>query len=110
MNLDVKKIAFEMLEAMKVAVGDHIEDVRNLANDELEDFAKRTAVLAEKVALGQITSDQARAILKIRRNAVETVLLAITGIGIISAQDAINAAIGVLKKAINSAIPGVDIL
>jgi hypothetical protein len=110
MKLDVKKIAFDMLEAMKVAVGDNIEEVRKLADDELEDFAKRTANLAERVAEGKITPDQARAILKIRKNAVETVLLAITGIGIVSAQDAINAAIGVLKKAINSAIPGVDIL
>jgi hypothetical protein len=110
MNLDFKKLASEMVEAMRLAVGDHMEDVRTLADDELEDFAKRTAVLAEKVATGKITPDQAKAVLKIRKAAVETVLLAVSGIGLLAAQDALNAAIGVLKKAVNAAVPGVDIL
>jgi hypothetical protein len=110
MDLDFKKLASEMVDAMKLAIGSHIEDVRKLADDELEDFAKRTAVLSEKVATGKITIEQARAVLKIRKAAVETVLLAISGISVLAAQDAINAAIGVLKKAVNSAVPGVDIL
>ena len=110
MDIDFKKIAVDMLEAMKAVVGDNIEEVRKMADDDLEDFAKRTVVLAQKVADGQLTAEQAKVVLKIRKNAVETVLLAIAGIGIIAAQEALNAAIAVLKKSLAGLVPGAGIL
>ena len=109
-TLDYKSIAKDMLAAMKNAVGSNIEDVRELAEDELEDFAKRSVILTEKVVEGKLNEEQARAILRIRQNAVETVLLSIGGISVIAAQDAVNSGIDVLRDAINSAIPGVSIL
>jgi len=108
--IDYKKVSKEMLSAMQAALSGHFDDAKELAEDELEDFAKRSAVLTQKVADGKINRKQAEAILRIRRNAVETVLLSISGIGVIAAQDALNAAISVLKNAINSAIPGVSLL
>jgi len=110
MDLNFNQIASDMIDAMKAVVGDNIQDIRDLADDELEDFAKRSITLSKKVAEGIITPEQAKLILKIRKNALETVLLSIAGISILAAQEAINAAIGVLRGVINKAIPGVDIL
>lgn len=110
MEIDFKKVAKDMITAMKAVVGDNLEEVKNLADDELEDFAKRTVVLARKVSEGKITQEQAKIILKIRQNAVETVLLSIAGIGILAAQEAINAALGVLKEVVSGVVPGADIL
>ncbi len=109
-DLDYKSIAKDMITAMETVVKDHISDIRELAEDELEDFAKRSALLTEKVRDGKLNQRQAEAILRIRRNAVETVLISTSGISVIAAQDAINAALGVLKDAIGSVIPGVSIL
>ena len=109
-KLDYKSIARDMLAAMQDVVEAHMDEVKELAEDELEDFAKRTGILTEKVADGKINEKQAKAILRIRQNAVETVLLSIAGISVIAAQDAINAALGVLRDAVNAAIPGVSIL
>jgi hypothetical protein len=109
-DIDFKKIGSDMLTAMKASVEDNFMAVKEIADDELEDFVKRTTTLAEKVANGTISELQARAILKIRQNALETVLLSIAGISLLAAQEAINAAIGVLRKVINDAIPGIDIL
>lgn len=109
-NLDFKSITKDMLASMQEAAAPHMNDVRELAAVELENFAKRTAALAMQVADGSISEEQARAILRIRQNAVEAVLLSIAGINAIAAQDALNAAIGVLRNVINTSIPGVSIL
>ena len=55
---------------------------------------------------GELRAEQAKSILKIRKNAVETVILSATGIGIVAAEKAINAAIDVLKGVITQVIPG----
>jgi hypothetical protein len=106
MEIDFKSVAADMLEAIKNVVGDNISDIQDLVDDELEDFAKRTATLTKKVAAGTLSVEQAKSILKIRKNAVETVILSAAGIGILAAEEAINAAIGVLKEVIVGAIPG----
>jgi hypothetical protein len=109
-DINLKSVTKEMLSAIKDVAPDHFKDVRELAEDELEDFAKRTAILTKKVAEGKISKKQAKAILRIRKNAVETVLLSIAGISLLAAQDSMNAAIRVLRKTVDSAIPGISIL
>lgn len=109
-SIDLKQAGLAMLEAMKGPIGRHFEEVRELAEDELEDFAKRSIELAKKVRDGRINEVQARAILKVRQNAVETVVLSVAGIGLVAAQEAINAALDVLKGVIGKAVPGVNIL
>lgn len=110
MDMDFKQLAAQMFEAMKGVVGDNLEEVREQAGPKLEGFARRTASLAEKVADGRISASQATVILQMRQNAVETVLVSIAGLSLLAAQEAINAATGVLKNVINEAVPGVDIL
>ncbi len=109
-TLDYNALAQDMLSAIKDVAVDNFDDIKELAEDELEDFAKRTAILSQKVLEGKINQEQAQAILRIRRNAVETVLLSIAGISVLTAQEALNAAISVLKQALSTAIPGVSIL
>lgn len=109
-KIDFKELGMQMLHAMEGPIKDHFEQAKEIADGELEGFAKRTAELANKVVEGKISEDQARAILRIRKASIETVLLSISGIGIVAAQQAINAAIGVLIGVIAKAIPGVNIL
>ncbi len=109
LNLDLNEISKNMLGAAQMSLKDHVADVKTLAEGELKDFASRTVELAEKVSNGSITADQAKLILKIRQNAVETVLLSIAGIGLLAVQEAMNSIIDVLKRAINKAVPGIDL-
>ncbi len=108
-DIDFKQVIQDMLHSMKDIVGVQIKEVKNIATGELLDFAKRTVELGEKVNRGEISEQQAKAILRIRQNAVETVLLSVSGIGLIAAQQAINAAIDVLTGVIKKAIPGVNL-
>jgi hypothetical protein len=109
LNLDFDKISKDMLAAAQGSLKDHAADIKTLAEGELKDFARRTVELAVKVSDGTISPEQAKLILKIRQNAVETVFLSIAGIGLLAVQEAMNSVIDVLKGAINSAIPGIDL-
>lgn len=109
LNLDFKDIAKNMLTAAQLSLPDHVVDIKSLAEGELKDFARRTVELAIKVKDGSISEEQAKLILKIRKNAVETVFLSIAGIGLVAVQQAINSVIDVLKGALNKAIPGVNL-
>ena len=109
LNLDFKDIAKNMLTAAQMSLPDHRADIKSLAEGELKDFARRSVELAKKVIEGSISEEQAKLILKIRKNAVETVFLSIAGIGLLAVQEAINSVIDVLKGALNKAIPGVNL-
>jgi hypothetical protein len=109
LNLDFNKISKDMLTAAQGTLTDYAGDVKTLAEGELKDFARRTIELAGLVKDGSISPEQAKLILKIRQNAVETVFLSIAGIGLLAVQEAMNAILDVLKGAINSAIPGIDL-
>lgn len=109
LNLDFNDISKNMLNAAQASLKVNADDIKSLAEGELKDFARRSIELAEKVSNGSISLEQAKLILKIRQNAVETVLLSIAGIGLLAVQEAMNAIIDVLKGSINKAIPGINL-
>ena len=109
-SINIIELGKDMLNAAGEVVSDNFDDIKLLADDELEGFARRTIKLAKMVEAGDLSAEQAKAILKIRKNALESVLLSISGIGILAAQEAINSAIDVLRESVNKLIPGIDIL
>lgn len=109
-DIDFKELSKNMLSAAQAVIPKYAGDIKTMAEGEFKDFAQRTAELSDKVAKGLITPSQAKLILKIRQNSLETVMLSIAGISIVAAQEAINAVLGVLKDVINTAIPGVNLL
>jgi hypothetical protein len=62
-------------------------------------------VMIEKLILtNQINEEQAKLHFQIQRNATRMVLLTIEGLGIIAVEQAINAALDVLKNTVNTAL------
>lgn len=55
-------------------------------------------------ATGELTDAQANILLKMQANASQAVLTAVETVGMIAAQDAINAALDVLRGAVNASI------
>jgi replicative superfamily II helicase len=103
-NIDVGKLATDMLKAAQGKLTVHWNDVRPFAETEM----KKLAETALQIQLGQadrsLTKEKAEILLAMQANASQAVLTAIETVGMIAAQDAINAAIGVLKDAVNKAI------
>ena len=102
--IDVDSLAREMLAAAKGVLKRRWPDVRDYAAQEMKKIASDIAFIEMQVAAGKMTEDQARLHLGIQKNAARTVLLATEGIGLIAAEEAINAAAKVIAKAVNTAL------
>lgn len=70
---------------------------------EAEKMARTALMLAEGVAKGQVDEEEARLVLEVQKNASRSILLTIKGLGIVSVENAVNGAMGVLRKSIEKA-------
>jgi hypothetical protein len=102
-NINTTDLASEIVAAMQGALTGHWQLARPYAEAEAHKFAETAKLIASGTASGEINPKQAKILVRMQGNASQAVLTAIETIGMIAAQDAINAAINVLKKAVNTA-------
>lgn len=76
---------------------------KQFGKHEAEKIARTAVMLAEGVAAGKIDLDEARLILEVQKNASRSILLTVKGLGIVAVEKAVNAAMGVLRKAVKTA-------
>jgi hypothetical protein len=104
MSLDIGLIASQMLGAALPILEKGASDIESFAKAEFLKIAQTLADLTEQSAAGQIDEQQALLLLDIQKNACRNVFLASEGIGLLTAEAAINAALGVVKTIVNTAI------
>ena len=79
-------------------------DIKSYAETESKKLA-HTLILIEELYLSKkIDQDEVRLHLDIQRNSTRIVFLAIEGLGILAVEQAINAALAVIKDSVNKAI------
>ena len=103
MSFDVDEVLGDMVEAAGGVLGEHIEDIRDFAETEFKKLADTAELIIRLRADGKIDDDEARLHFRLQKNATQIVLLAIEGLGILAVEQALNAAINVLKNAVNTA-------
>jgi hypothetical protein len=103
-SIDPALVGKEMLAAAHGVLKKRWPRVRDYASQELKKLAQDIAFIEEQVALGKMTEQQAKLHFGIQRNAARTVLLTIEGIGLLAAEEAINAALKVVSKSVNTAL------
>ncbi len=101
-TLSVTDLAKKMFEAMKPVLQAHWKDVSDYAKTEAKKTAETLALIAKKYADKTISKDTAKAYLQMQKGSTQNVLLTIKGIGIIAAQQAINAALKAVKAPVNA--------
>jgi hypothetical protein len=104
MALDAKDLLGPMLNAIKPVLSKYWGDVKDFAETEAEKMAKTLATITELRVAGKINDQQAQALLDMQKHSMQAVFLAVEGIGLIAAQNAINAALGAVKDMVNKAI------
>ena len=67
-------------------------------------MAESFVMIEKLIIMDKITEEQARIHFHIQHNATRMVLLTVEGLGIIAVEQAINAALDVLKDTINTAL------
>lgn len=103
-QINVASLAQSMLVAVAQVLRAHWNDVRPFAETEMQKLAATAAQIEAGHAAGTINDVQAKILLRMQANASQSVLTAVETVGMIAAQDAINAAIQVLTSAVNTAI------
>jgi len=104
MAFDVRKLVRKMFKAFETSLAEKWPEVKDYAEAEAKKMAESLVMIEKLVITGQINEDQAKLHYQIQRNSTRIVLLTIEGLGIIAVEQAINAALDVLKDTVNTAL------
>jgi len=109
-NLDVQSLASQMLSAALPILKKGVTDIQTFAKSEFTLIAQRIVSIGEQLAEGKaglpggINEEQARLLLDMQKNASRSTLLTVEGLGLLMVEQAINAALGAVRKAVNAAL------
>lgn len=108
-DFDFKQVLSDSLLFAKNELGSSFKKVKPFAEHEFKQFAENTLFLAKLKLTGVIENDEFKSRMELQKLAMSNVLLAIKGIGIVTAQNLVNGVLDIvgkaIKKAINIAIP-----
>ncbi len=104
MSLDVGTLAQQMLAAALPVLKKDAADAEAFAKTEFTKIAQTIVSLGEQVAAGQINQQQAGLLLDMQTSASRSVLLTLKGLALLAVEQAINAALDVVKAAVNTAL------
>jgi hypothetical protein len=102
--IDIPTLLKQMLTAAQGTLGTKWPAARDYASSEFTKLlleAQNIAILKTK---GTINEQEATLLMGMQRNASRAVLLTIKGLGLIAAQQAIDAALSVVRTTINTAL------
>lgn len=104
MALNVASLASSMLAAAKGSVTTGWNTLAPFAQTQFTNIAQQIVDIEAQLAAGSITQAQASLLLDMQKNASRAALLSVEGIGLLTAQNAINAALGAVATAVNGAL------
>ncbi len=103
-KLILSDILDEMSTAVQKVLKSKWKKVKPLAELQLKSIIHNLEQIAELKLQGKITEEQARLHLTIQKESIRTILLSFEGIGIVTAEEAINSALSAVKTIVNKAI------
>ena len=104
MALDISQIVGQMLNAALPILTQGGADVGDYAKTEFDKIAKRIEYIAEQTALQKLSVDEAKILLQMQANLTKSALLVVEGLGDIVIEQAVNAALGVVRSVVNGAL------
>lgn len=110
MKIDIEKLLNGMLESASAVMKNQWPKARDYAENEFRKLLLEAQHIAQLKRDGKITEQEAKYLMDLQRNAARAVLLTIEGLGILAVEAAINAALGVARDTVNSAVGGWKIL
>ncbi|MBF0475379.1 MAG: hypothetical protein HQK59_05995 [Deltaproteobacteria bacterium] len=104
MAIDPNKVGLDMIAAATGVFSGKWPAIQMYAEDELKDFAVVLGRIATRYAAGTLSKENAQAMVRAQVESMKIVFMAVEGMGILMVEAAINAAIDVVRTAINNAI------
>jgi hypothetical protein len=103
-NIDVSQVLTSMIAAAKGVLGGKWPKVRDFAEAEFEKLARTLAQIETLKVSKQITEAEASVLLEMQKNTARAVMLTLEGMSLLLVEQAINAALAVVKDAVNGAV------
>lgn len=103
-TLDFSTLLKQMLDGAKNSLASKWPVIKDLATSSFKTLAHSLIDIEEMKLDGTITEEQARLLLDMHKNTTKIVLLSVEVVGIVAAEEAINAALDSIKTAVNTAI------
>lgn len=104
MGLNVGQLAKAMTEAAKGKLKEHWPEVKEFAKSEARKTSETLAMIERLTLTGDINIKQAKALLQMQKNSAMAVLLTVEGLGLLTVESAINAALGAVRDTVNTAL------
>jgi hypothetical protein len=102
-NLDLNDVFGRMVNAAAGAAGQNWAQVKNQVESELRQLAEIAVDIAARKTEGKIDQHEAETLVKMQANALTGVLAGLAGQARLTAELAVNAAIGAAKDALRGA-------
>ncbi len=102
--LSVGPLVESMVAAARASLGRDWSKARAFAEPQFDNLARSLVSIGDLTVRGTITAPEAAALLEIHKNTTRTVLLTVKGLGLLAAENAINAALGAVRDTVNGAI------
>ena len=103
-RLDVESLVRVMSDAAVGVLRQKWPTVRRYAETEFRKLGETVKLIADEAAAGEISEEEAMLLLDMQKNAMRSVLLTVEGLGILAAEQAINAALDAARAPITAAV------
>lgn len=103
-QIDVEKLVKQMMSAALGVLKKKGPAVGKYAAVEFRKLGETLMNIQKMKRAGEIDKEEARILIEIQKNAMRSVMLTVEGLGVIAVEQAINAALRVVRDAVNSAI------
>jgi hypothetical protein len=103
-SLNLEALTSSMVDAAGGVLKDHWKKARPYAEEELRKIAEAVGFIQDEVLAGRMSVNKARMHLEMQKDTATTVLLTVQGLNLIAVEQAINAALDVIKDTVNGAL------
>ncbi|SRR6266498_4184919 len=104
MALDLEELAKQMFGAAFPIIKNRAPEIRAYAEGEFKKIAQTILTIEGESVQGRITPEEAAILFEMQKGASRAVLLTAAGLSLLIVEEAINAALEVIKTAVNSAV------
>jgi hypothetical protein len=105
MALDVGDLAGKMFDAAFAILKGKTPAIANYLRGECAKLAQTMATIEAEQASGELSADEAHVLLEMQKSASRSLLLTSEGLGLLVAEQAINAALDAVRSVVNTALP-----
>jgi hypothetical protein len=103
-DFDFKQVLADSIALAKNELGNTFKKVKPFAEHEFTQFSENALFLASLKLKGTIDEEELKSRILLQKLALANVLLAIQGVGLVTAQNVVNGVLGIVVKAVETAI------